>query len=108
LQSPIPESLTAISLADVVSSNGADVSWWSDEFTDGKSNRTTKKRTNKTRLGGAGILLRRSKGHDIDQVANDVGMSRQMVVRYMRFRDQVDVTTEGVRRLRARKGQQLL
>jgi hypothetical protein len=27
---------------------------------------------------------------DVDQIANDIGMSRQMVERYMRFRDQME------------------
>ena len=42
-------------------------------------------------LRGTGILLRRAAGHDIDQIANDIGMSRQMVERYMRFRDQMEI-----------------
>jgi hypothetical protein len=46
-------------------------------------------------LRGAGILIRRAAGHDIDQIANDIGMSRQMVERYMRFRDQMEVAATG-------------
>jgi hypothetical protein len=41
-------------------------------------------------LRGTGILLRYSLGYEVDQIANDVGMSRQMVERYMRFRDQME------------------
>jgi hypothetical protein len=51
-------------------------------------------------LRGAGILIRRAAGHDIDQIANDIGMSRQMVERYMRFRDQMEVAAAGLARLR--------
>jgi hypothetical protein len=51
-------------------------------------------------LRGAGILLRRAVGHDVDQIANDIGMSRQMVERYMRFRDQMEVAAAGQARLR--------
>ena len=46
-------------------------------------------------LRGTGILLRRAAGHDVDQIANDIGMSRQMVERYMRFRDQMEVAAMG-------------
>ena len=46
-------------------------------------------------LRGTGILVRRLAGHDIDQIGNDIGMSRQMVERYMRFRDQVEVAAAG-------------
>jgi hypothetical protein len=34
-------------------------------------------------------------GHDIDQISNDIGMSRPMVERYMRFRDQMEVAAAG-------------
>jgi hypothetical protein len=51
-------------------------------------------------LRGAGILIRRAAGHDVDQIANDIGMSRQMVERYMRFRDQMEVAAAGQARLR--------
>jgi len=51
-------------------------------------------------LRGAGILIRRAAGHDVDQIANDVGMSRQMVERYMRFRDQMEIAAAGQARLR--------
>jgi hypothetical protein len=51
-------------------------------------------------LRGAGILIRRAAGHDVDQISNDIGMSRQMVERYMRFRDQMEVAAAGQARLR--------
>ncbi len=51
-------------------------------------------------LRGAGILIRRATGHDVDQIANDIGMSRQMVERYMRFRDQMEIAAAGQARLR--------
>jgi hypothetical protein len=51
-------------------------------------------------LRGAGILIRRAAGHDVDQIANDIGMSRQMVERYMRFRDQMEIAVAGQARLR--------
>ena len=38
-------------------------------------------------------------GHDVDQIANDIGMSRQIVEHYMRFRDQVEVAEFGRARL---------
>ena len=50
-------------------------------------------------LRGAGILIRRAAGHDVDQIANDIGMSRQMVERYMRFRDQMQIAVNGQARL---------
>ena len=46
-------------------------------------------------LRGTGILVRRLDGHHIDQIGNDIGMSRQMVERYTRFRDQVEVAAAG-------------
>jgi hypothetical protein len=51
-------------------------------------------------LRGAGILIRRAQGYDVDQIANDIGMSRQMVERYMRFRDQMEVAAVGRERLK--------
>jgi integrase len=54
-------------------------------------------------LRGTGILIRRSAGHDVDQIANDIGMSRQMVERYMRFRDQMEVAATGQARLKVIK-----
>jgi hypothetical protein len=52
-------------------------------------------------LRGTGILLRFANGADVDQIANDIGMTRQTVDRYMRFRDQMEVATGGgARRLR--------
>jgi hypothetical protein len=51
-------------------------------------------------LRGSGILLRIAAGYDTDQIANDIGMSRPMVDRYMRFRDQMEIATAGRERLR--------
>lgn len=51
-------------------------------------------------LRGTGILLRFANGADVDQIANDVGMHRQTVGRYMRFRDQMEIATTGAARLR--------
>jgi hypothetical protein len=42
-------------------------------------------------LRGTGILARAEQGYEIDQIANDIGMSRQNVEHYMRFRDQMKV-----------------
>jgi integrase len=50
-------------------------------------------------LRGTGILARRLAGHDVDQIANDIGMSRPIVEHYMRFRDQVEVAEAGRARL---------
>jgi hypothetical protein len=50
-------------------------------------------------LRGTGILERRKLGHDIPQIVNDIGMSRQMVEHYMRFRDQMEVGSQGQARL---------
>lgn len=51
-------------------------------------------------LRGTGILARFEQGYETDQIANDVGMSRQMVEHYMRFRDQMQVGAGGAARLR--------
>jgi hypothetical protein len=51
-------------------------------------------------LRGTGILLRYSLGYEVDQIANDIGMSRQMVERYMRFKDQMEIAAGGATRLR--------
>ena len=39
-------------------------------------------------------------GYEVDQIANDIGMSRQNVEHYMRFRDQMKVGADGQKRLR--------
>jgi hypothetical protein len=36
----------------------------------------------------------------VDQIANDIGMSRQNVEHYMRFKDQMKVGADGQKRLR--------
>jgi integrase len=51
-------------------------------------------------LRGTGILKRWSQGHGVDQIANDIGMSRQNVEHYMRFKDQMEVAAAGTGRLR--------
>lgn len=51
-------------------------------------------------LRGTGILARAEAGYDVDQIANDIGMSRQNVEHYMRFRDQMQVGADGQKRLR--------
>ena len=51
-------------------------------------------------LRGTGILLRYSLGYEVDQIANDIGMSRQMVERYMRFKDQMEIAAGGATRPR--------
>ena len=51
-------------------------------------------------LRGTGILARRAAGYDVEQIANDIGMSRQMVEHYMRFKDQMDVGAAGQARLK--------
>ena len=51
-------------------------------------------------LRGTGILARFEAGFEVDQIANDIGMSRQMVERYMRFKDQMQVGAGGAARLR--------
>jgi hypothetical protein len=51
-------------------------------------------------LRGTGILARAEQGYEVDQIANDIGMSRQNVEHYMRFRDQMQVAAQGQKRLR--------
>ncbi len=50
-------------------------------------------------LRGKGILARTEQGYEVDQIANDIGMSRQNVDHYMRFRDQMKVGADGQKRL---------
>jgi len=51
-------------------------------------------------LRGTGILARSEQGYEVDQIANDIGMSRQNVEHYMRFKDQMKVGADGQKRLR--------
>jgi integrase len=51
-------------------------------------------------LRGTGILARAEQGYEVDQIANDIGMSRQNVEHYMRFKDQMKVAADGQKRLR--------
>jgi hypothetical protein len=50
-------------------------------------------------LRGTGMLARAEQGYEIDQIANDIGMSRQNVQHYMRFKDQMKVAADGRKRL---------
>jgi hypothetical protein len=50
-------------------------------------------------LRGTGVLLRWSEGYGVDQISNDIGMSRQTVEHYMRFKDQMGVAADGQKRL---------
>jgi hypothetical protein len=50
-------------------------------------------------LRGTGILARTEQGYGVDQIANDIGMTRQNVEHYMRFRDQMKVASDGKKRL---------
>jgi integrase len=50
-------------------------------------------------LRGTGILARAERGYSVDQIANDIGMTRQNVSIYMRFKDQMKVADDGRRRL---------
>jgi glutaredoxin-related protein len=45
------------------------------------------------------MLARGEQGYDVDQIANDIGMSSQNVKHYMRFRDQMKVASDGRKRL---------
>jgi hypothetical protein len=56
-------------------------------------------------LRGIGILARSEQGYEDDQIANDIGMSRQNVAHYMRFRDQMKVAAGGQKRLRLVSGE---
>jgi hypothetical protein len=51
-------------------------------------------------LRGTGILARAEQGYEVDQIANDIGRSRQNVDHYMRFRDQMKVGADGQKPLR--------
>jgi integrase len=51
-------------------------------------------------LRGTGILARAEQGYEVDQIANDIGMTRQNVEHYMRFKDQMKVAADGQKRLR--------
>ena len=51
-------------------------------------------------LRGTGILARAEQGYEVDQIANDIGMSRQNVEHYVRFKDQMKVAADGQKRLR--------
>jgi hypothetical protein len=44
--------------------------------------------------------LRAEQGYEVDQIANDIGMFRQNVEHYMRFKGQMQVAAQGQKRLR--------
>jgi hypothetical protein len=44
-------------------------------------------------------MARAEQGYEVDQIANDIGMSRQNVDHYMRVRDQMKVAADGLKRL---------
>jgi hypothetical protein len=46
-------------------------------------------------LRGPGILARAEQCYEVDQIANDIGMSRQNIDHYTRFRDQMKVGADG-------------
>ena len=50
-------------------------------------------------LRGSGILAHAEQGYEVDQIANDIGMSHQNVDHYMHFRDQMKVGADGQKRL---------
>jgi hypothetical protein len=56
-------------------------------------------------LRGTGILARWVEGFDVDQISNDIGMSRQMVDHYMRFKDQMGVNADRRKRLKVIRGE---
>ena len=80
-------------------------SWLAEQIKKYEWDITTEDAKNPTIHGlrGTGILKRRAQGNDVDQISNDVGMSRQMVERYMRFKDQMEVATAGAARLKLAK-----
>lgn len=51
-------------------------------------------------LRGTGLLARAEQGYEVDQIANDIGMSRKNVEHYMRFKDQMKVAVDGQKKLR--------
>jgi hypothetical protein len=48
---------------------------------------------------GTGILAHAEQSYEVDQIANDIGMSRQNVEHDMRFKDQMKVAADGLKRL---------
>jgi hypothetical protein len=51
-------------------------------------------------LRGTGVLTHWAEGYDVDQISNGIGMSRQMVDHYMRFKDQMGLAADGRKRLK--------
>jgi hypothetical protein len=56
-------------------------------------------------LRGTGVLARWVEGFDVDQISNDIGMSRQMVDHHVRFKDQMGVNADRRKRPQAIKGE---
>ena len=56
-------------------------------------------------LRGTGVLVRWAEGYDVDQISNDIGMSRQTVDHYMRFRDQMTIAADRRKRLKVIQGE---
>jgi hypothetical protein len=46
------------------------------------------------------ILVRGEQGYDVDQITNDIGMSRPNVQHHVRLMDQMKVSADGQKRLR--------
>jgi hypothetical protein len=55
---------------------------------------------NDSRVAWDRISACHADGYDVDQIANDIGMSSQMVERYMRFKDQMEIAERSLARLR--------
>jgi hypothetical protein len=51
-------------------------------------------------LRGTGILASAEQGYEVDQIAHDIGASRQNADHYMRFRDQMKVGADCQKRVR--------
>jgi hypothetical protein len=48
----------------------------------------------------AALVAHAPEGYEVDQIANDIGMSRQNVEHYIWFRDQMKVGADGQKRFR--------
>jgi hypothetical protein len=46
------------------------------------------------------LLAHAEQSYEVDQITNDIDMSRQTVEHYMRFKDQMKVAADGQKRLR--------
>lgn len=68
--------------------------------TTGISTLTTPIIRRSTACAAPASLARAEQGYEVDQIANDIGMSWQNVEHYMHFRDQMKVGADGQKRLR--------